>query len=230
MLLKVKNLSISYFRRIEKTLREYPVINGLSFNLDKGEKLALLGKSGVGKSSVALAILGLLPKNARWQGEIIYNGMPLKSSKDFQKIRGLDISIVFQQPHSYLNPILSVERQLADLLKIKMKLTNKNMINYHIEKILQSVKLPNSVRKRFPFQLSGGQAQRVAIAQSLILKPKLLIADEVTSSLDVSIRRDILDLLLSLQQIYKFALIFISHDKKSVNYIGAKELWLESLK
>ncbi len=204
------------------------VIRGFSLVLWPGDKVALLGPSGVGKSSIALAILGLLPENAMMEGKIYFEG-ELVSSKRLQRIRGTEIGIVFQQPHAYLNPLMTAEQIVAEVLEVKKNLPKIVAIE-KARKVLFEVGLDRDSFKKYPFQLSGGMAQRVAIAQTIALEPKLLIGDEITSSLDADLRREILKLVMELVERSGSAFLFISHDEEAVNYVGCKRIRINSNK
>ncbi len=216
-LLKVSDLEISY--RSPEGLKE--VVKGFDLEIKEGEIVALLGPSGSGKSTIALAILGLLPENAVWEGEIRFKGALLKDESDFRRIRGQGIGIVFQQPHAYLNPIMRVDDILREVLLLKGIAKG---LEERIDEMLNEVGLPPEVKRKYPFQLSGGMAQRVAIAQTLLLEPSLLIADEVTSSLDADLRRGILELLLALKEERQFAVLFITHDESAVEFLSARRI------
>ncbi len=204
------------------------VIRGFSLVLWPGDKVALLGPSGVGKSSIALAILGLLPENSRMEGKIYFEGK-LLSDKRLQKIRGTEIGIVFQQPHAYLNPLMTVEQIVTEVLQVKKNLPKVVAIE-KARKVLFEVGLDRDSFKKYPFQLSGGMAQRVAIAQTIALEPKLLIGDEITSSLDTDLRKEILKLVVKFIEKSNSAFLFISHDEEAVNYVGCKTIKIDSHK
>ncbi len=216
-LLKVSALGISY--RTPEGLKQ--VVKGFDLEIKEGEIVALLGPSGSGKSTVALALLGLLPENAVWEGQIRFKGALLEDEEDFRRIRGQGIGIVFQQPHAYLNPIMRVDNILREVLLLK-GITKG--VQESIDGVLKKVGLPLEVKRKYPFQLSGGMAQRVAIAQTLLLEPALLIGDEITSSLDADLRRGILDLILNLQREGSFAVLFITHDESAVEYLSARRI------
>lgn len=223
-LLKLENVRVGY----DSPVGFNWVVRGFSLVVWPGDKVALLGPSGVGKSSIALAILGLLPENSRMEGKIYFGG-ELLSDKRLQRIRGTEIGIVFQQPHAYLNPLMTVEQIVAEVLQVKKSLP-KVLAVEKARKILSRVGLDKDSFKKYPFQLSGGMAQRVAIAQTIALEPKLLIGDEITSSLDTDLRKEILKLVVKFIEKSNGAFLFISHDEEAVNYVGCRAIRIDSNK
>ena len=212
-LLSIKNLTINVGDQI--------ILSNVSFDLKKNEVLGLVGESGSGKSFTALSILDLINiKNLKTDGQIIFSGKELNklSSKEYQKIRGKEISIIFQEPMSSLNPSMKCGDQISEIIinheKINKKIAKKKSIEL-IQKV--QLKNPELVFEKYPFQLSGGQQQRVMIAIAIACKPKLLIADEPTTSLDSIVRNDIISLIKSLQNEYSMGVLFISHDLKLVS-------------
>jgi len=212
-LLSIKNLTINVGDQI--------ILSNVSFDLKKNEVLGLVGESGSGKSFTALSILDLINiKNLKTDGQIIFNRKELNklSSKEYQKIRGKEISIIFQEPMSSLNPSMKCGDQISEIIinheKINKKIAKKKSIEL-IQKV--QLKNPELVFEKYPFQLSGGQQQRVMIAIAIACKPKLLIADEPTTSLDSIVRNDIISLIKSLQNEYSMGVLFISHDLKLVS-------------
>jgi len=212
-LLSIKNLTINIGDQI--------ILSNVSFDLKKNEVLGLVGESGSGKSFTALSVLDLINiKNLKTEGQIIFDGKELSklSSKEYQKIRGKEISIIFQEPMSSLNPSMKCGDQISEIIinheKINKKIAKQKSIEL-IEKV--QLKNPELVFEKYPFQLSGGQQQRVMIAIAIACKPKLLIADEPTTSLDSLVRNDIISLIKSLQNEYNMSVLFISHDLKLVS-------------
>jgi peptide/nickel transport system ATP-binding protein len=212
-LLSIKKLTIKIGDQI--------ILSNVSFDLKKNEVLGLVGESGSGKSFTALSVLDLIHlKNLKTEGEIIFNGRELNelSKKEYQKIRGKEISMIFQEPMSSLNPTMKCGDQISEIIinheKISKKIAKKRSIEL-IKKV--QLKNPKLVFEKYPFQLSGGQQQRIMIAIAIACKPKLLIADEPTTSLDSLIRNDIISLIKSLQNEYIMSVLFISHDLKLVS-------------
>ncbi len=222
-LLKIENLCISFLSERQKK----EVIHNISFNINKNEILAIVGESGSGKSVSSLAVMGLLPKQVSeiTNGSIVFEGNELVnlSVKDFQKIRGNEISMIFQEPMSSLNPSMTCGKQVAELIKQHTNLS-KNNIKKEVLSLFEKVKLPdpNRIFKSYPHELSGGQKQRVMIAMAISCKPKLLIADEPTTALDVTVQKEILVLLKELQQETKMSILFISHDLALVSQLADK--------
>jgi len=212
-LLKVENL------RIELTTRTgvAPVIDDLSFELHAGETLSFVGESGCGKSMTALGIMGLLPdKIGRIaSGSILFDGEDITkaNSQRLREIRGNDISMIFQEPMTSLNPVFSIGEQIAEVLRAHQQLSKKAAWSSAIE-LLDAVRIPEAKRRAssYPHQLSGGQRQRVMIAMALACKPRILIADEPTTALDVTIQAQIFDLLEDLRAQTGTAIIMITHD------------------
>lgn len=208
-------------------------VNGVSCTIEEGKTLGLVGESGSGKSQTAMSILQLFEPNQKiYDGEIIFDGKKISDYKrsQMEKIRGNDISMIFQEPMSSLNPVFTVEKQISEVLILHKKM-NKKEAAKRVEELLAQVKIPNPhvVAKQYPFELSGGMNQRVMIAMALACEPKLLIADEPTTALDVTIQAQILELIKEFQERTKMSVIFITHnlavvaqicDKVSVMYAG----------
>ena len=220
-LIKVQNLNINFLS--EKQKKE--VIHNISFNINKNEILAVVGESGSGKSVSSLAIMGLLPKQISeiTNGSIKFEGKELLniSKNNFRKIRGNDISMIFQEPMSSLNPSMRCGKQVLEIIKEHTSLSNSE-IKKEVLSLFEKVKLPNPERvyKSYPHEISGGQKQRVMIAMAISCKPKLLIADEPTTALDVTVQKEILVLLKDLQQETKMSILFISHDLALVSQLA----------
>ena len=211
-LLSIKNLTIKIGGQI--------ILSNISLDIKKNQVLGLVGESGSGKSFTALSILNLINiKNLNVEGEIIFNGTKLNnlSFREFQKIRGKEISIIFQEPMSSLNPSMKCGDQISEIILNHEKINKKNAKKKSLE-LIQKVQLKHSelVYEKYPHQLSGGQQQRIMIAIAIACKPKLLIADEPTTSLDSIVKNDIISLIKSLQDEYKMSVLFISHDLKLV--------------
>lgn len=212
-LIKVDNLAVSFRSDGE----ESAAVRGISFDIHRGETVALVGESGSGKSVSALSILKLLPYPAAFHpsGEIYHEGQEILSADEsvLRRIRGNEISMVFQEPLSALNPLHTVRRQIGEILEIHSGLTGDETTKKTVE-ILTRVGLDN-IEKRldaYPHQLSGGQRQRVMIAMALANEPKMLIADEPTTALDVTVQAQILELLLELKSTLDMAMLLITHD------------------
>lgn len=215
-MLQVKNLEISF-------KNAPPVIQNITFSLQQTEILGVVGESGSGKSVTSLAILGLLPNFAAIKGEVLFNDQNLLTytNKEFQKIRGSKIGMIFQEPMSSLNPTLSCGFQVSEALQQHTSLS-KDEIKEEVISLFKKVKLPRpeSIFNSYPHQISGGQKQRVVIAMAIACKPKILIADEPTTALDVTVQKEIILLLKELQEEYKMGIIFISHDLALVSEIA----------
>ena len=200
-------------------------VNGISFNIKKGETLALVGESGSGKSVTARGIIRLLASNAVLSSETIitFDGKNINtySEEEYQKIRGKKISMIFQEPMSSLNPIYTIENQISEVLKIHDKYSDKALKEKCLD-LLKQVQMPEpeSRLSQYPHQLSGGQRQRIMIAIAIANKPDLLIADEPTTALDVTVQTEILKLLQSLQKKYQMSILFITHDLTIVRQIS----------
>jgi len=218
-ILNIKNLFISFESK--------DVVNDISFELKKQQILGVVGESGSGKSVTFLAVLKLLTKKAVFNGTIIFDKQNLSeiTEKDFQKIRGNQISMIFQEPMSSLNPSLTCGFQVIEILK-----THKNIFNKNAKKeviaLFNRVKLPraNEIFNQYPHQISGGQQQRVMIAMAIACKPTILIADEPTTALDVTVQKEIIALLKELQQETQMSIVFISHDLSLVSEIADEVL------
>src|SRR5690554_2972918 len=220
-LIRIDNLSVAFAS--EK--QEIQAVRGVSFDIRPGETLALVGESGSGKSVTAHSILRLLPyPQARHpSGRILYQGEDLLSApeKQLRKVRGNRISMIFQEPMSSLNPLHTVERQINEVLFLHKGL-DKQAARARTLELLDLVGIPDPAQrlKSYPHELSGGQRQRVMIAMALANEPELLIADEPTTALDVTVQLKILELLQSLQQKLGMALLLISHDLNLVRKIA----------
>lgn len=218
-MLQVKDLSIRFLSHKKET----QVVKKVSFNLGMNKILGIVGESGSGKSVTSLAILGLLSKNAILDGEIYFKEKNIISisNKAFENIRGKKIGMIFQEPMSSLNPTITCGKQVYEVLKKHTDL-NKKEIFKEVISLFEKVKLPTPQRifKSYPHQLSGGQKQRVMIAMAIACKPDLLIADEPTTALDVTVQKEIIGLLKELQSENKMSILFISHDLPLVSEIA----------
>jgi len=211
-LLEVRDLRTQFFTRDGIV----QAVNGVSFHVDRGEALGLVGESGCGKSVTALSIMGLVPYPGRVMGgEVWYDGRDLVQLRepDREKIRGNEIAMVFQDPISYLNPVMPIGRQITEPLQIH-KGMGKTAARKRALELMELVGIPGSAQRidNYPHQFSGGMRQRVMIAMALSCEPKLLIADEPTTALDVTIQAQILELLQRLRTDLGMALILITHD------------------
>jgi peptide/nickel transport system permease protein len=193
-----------------------PIITGLSFSIARGETLGLVGESGSGKTMTGLAILGLMGAALRTtRGSIVLNGTELRSLKpsEIEKVRGEEVAMVFQDPTTSLNPAFTVGSQIAEVLRTKQGLSQKEAWDRTVALIERvGIPQPGARAKAYPHELSGGMAQRIAIARALSCNPSLLIADEPTTALDVTVQQEILDLFRDLQDEFGMAILFITHD------------------
>jgi len=192
------------------------VVRGVSFSLERGEVLGLVGESGSGKSVSSLAILGLLDPAARVEGSIRWQGRELVglSNRELLAIRGREIAMIFQEPMTALNPVMTVGKQIAEaILAHRPRLGGRDAKREAIA-ALEAVAIPEAARRYgdYPHQFSGGQRQRILIAMALVHKPQLLIADEPTTALDVTVQAQVLELLKTLQREHEVAMLFTSHD------------------
>ncbi len=199
-------------------------VNGVSYSIEPGKTLGIVGESGSGKSVSAMSILKLLDGNGYVDsGEILFDGKDMTniSVSEMNHIRGNDISVIFQEPMTALNPVFSIERQLSEPFIIHRGMSKKEAAEAAV-KMLADVKIPNPevVVKQYPHQLSGGMRQRVMIAMALACEPKLLIADEPTTALDVTIQAQILHLMNTLKEEHGTAIMFITHDLGVINQMA----------
>lgn len=210
-LLKVRDLDI-YFRSATGSLK---VVSGLNLEIEEAEVFGLVGESGCGKSLTALSIMGILPQNAFAEGEIIFKDSNLLKldRESMRKLRGKELAMIFQEPMTSLNPVLTVGYQVAEVLTTHIGLSKKKAMDNTIE-LLKAVKIPSpEIRiKEYPHQMSGGMRQRAMIAMAIACKPSLLIADEPTTALDVTIQAQILELIQKLKEEIKMAVLLITHD------------------
>jgi peptide/nickel transport system ATP-binding protein len=218
-LLQVENLNVSFTVKTG----EVAAVRDVTFSIPESGTLGLVGESGSGKSATALAILRLLPVQARVRGEISFGGtslLPL-SEEDMRRIRGSRISMIFQEPMTALNPVMRVGDQVAEAVLAHQRMGKKEAWARAVEALREvAIPEPESRSRDYPHQLSGGQRQRVMIAMALVNHPQLLIADEPTTALDVTIQAQILELLRELRDKYKLAVLFISHDLGVVSRVA----------
>jgi peptide/nickel transport system ATP-binding protein len=211
VLLQVDSLSITY----DTAKGPLQAVEQLSFTLDKGRSLGFVGESGCGKTTLGMALMGLLPRNGKISaGRILFEGEDLlaKSEEEKRAIRWGEIAMIFQAAMNALNPVHRVEDQIAEALLVHEPQLSKLEVRKRIEGLFQFVGLPKNRMRDFPHQYSGGMKQRAVIAMALACRPKLIIADEPTTALDVIVQDQILDEIRSLQQELGISLIFISHD------------------
>ncbi len=212
-LLRVENLR-TYFDTLDGTVRS---VDGVSYDVQAGQTLGVVGESGCGKSVTALSILRLIPHPpGRYAGgRILFRGQDLLalSERDMRAVRGDRIAMVFQEPMSSLNPVMTVGRQIAEVVQLHQGKTRRESMDWAVE-MLRQVQMPEPQRRarEYPFQMSGGMRQRVMIALALACRPDVLIADEPTTALDVTVQAQVLDLLQDLQQRLGMAMVLITHD------------------
>lgn len=210
-IIEVKNLEIQYI--VDKEIVQ--AVNNISFSISEGETLGLVGETGAGKTTTSLAMIGLLPIPPAKiiNGEIIYNGENLlhKSEKQMQKIRGNDITMIFQDPMTSLNPLIPIGNQIIEVILLHEQVSKNEAAN-KAKKMLETVGIPANRYDDYPHQLSGGMKQRVMIAIALACRPQLLIADEPTTALDVTIQAQVLRLMNDLKTDFDTAVLLITHD------------------
>lgn len=227
-LLSVNHLNIAFNHA------DNQVVHDVSFDLHSGKTLAVVGESGSGKSVTALSIMGLLTQNLAPQEktEIIFNGqtLPHENDRQMQSIRGNEIAMIFQEPMTSLNPLHTIEKQLREVLQLHQPTLSKSAIKARIIELLKHVQLEALIPRlsAYPHELSGGQRQRIMIAMAIANHPKLLIADEPTTALDVTVQAEILRLLQDLQQQYDMAIMLITHDLTLVEHVSDHVLVMQS--
>ena len=219
-MLEIENLH-SYFNTKRGLIR---AVDGVSLTMEQGRTLGVVGESGSGKSQTALSILKLFEKNQKiYEGEVWFDGEKISefSAQKMYKIRGNKISMIFQEPMTSLNPVFTVGKQIGEVLLLHQGMSGAQARKRSIE-MLEAVKIPNAKRmiKQYPHQLSGGMRQRVMIAMALACNPKLLIADEPTTALDVTIQAQILRLMNDLRSEFNTAIMFITHDLGVINQMA----------
>lgn len=220
-LLEVKNLK-THFKTPDGVVK---AVDGVSFSLEEGQTLGIVGESGSGKSVTALSIMGLNPSPPAYypEGEILFDGRDLlkASEKELQKIRGDEIAMIFQDPMTSLNPVFTVGHQISETVRIHQGLSRREAREKAVE-TLRDVGIPNPEKRAtdYPHQYSGGMRQRAMIAMALSCNPRVLIADEPTTALDVTIQAQILDLMTDLQEQYGMAIVMITHDLGVVSQLS----------
>jgi len=217
-LLEIENLHIWF--------GDKEVVRGVNLSLERGEVLGLVGESGSGKSVTSLAILGLLDPAAKVEGSIRLQGRELigLSNKELQAIRGKGIAMVFQEPMTALNPVMTVGRQIAEAIQAHGPRKSSKEAKFEAITALESVAIPEAAERYgdYPHQFSGGQRQRILIAMALVHKPQLLIADEPTTALDVTVQAQVLELMKTLQRERGLSMLFTSHDLAVVGQMAGR--------
>ncbi|PSH03323.1 MAG: ABC transporter ATP-binding protein [Acidobacteria bacterium] len=220
MLLQLQNLSVEF----PSAQGPLPAVRDISLELEAGETLALVGESGSGKSVTSLAIMGLLPPQAKLSGGVLFDCSDLISTApaDLRKLRGARMSMIFQEPMTALNPVMRVGDQIAEAVLAHDRMISRTEARQRAVDALREVAIPDPERRwrDYPHQLSGGQRQRVMIAMAIVNRPALLIADEPTTALDVTVQAQILELLAGLRQRLGLAMLFVSHDLAVVSRVS----------
>jgi peptide/nickel transport system ATP-binding protein len=215
LILRIQDLDVRF--RIDRKSEPFQAVKGISFDVPTNTTVALVGESGSGKSVSAMAILGLLPENAiiAPSSRILYGERDLTRAAlpEMQSIRGKEISVIFQEPMTSLNPVFTVGEQIGEVLRLHMGM-GMRQAQARVVELMNEVGIPNPQLRvnSYPHELSGGQKQRVMIAMAIACEPKLLIADEPTTALDVTIQKQILDLIAGLQERHRMSVLFITHD------------------
>jgi peptide/nickel transport system ATP-binding protein len=227
-LLSIQDLKVAFrMGKVDGVVQRAEAVKGVTFDIAENTTVALVGESGSGKSVTAMSVLNLLPDNAERSGKILWGGRDLLHTPlaELQRIRGKDIACVFQDPMQSLNPVFTVGDQLVEPLVRHMKMGRRAALE-RAEQCLVEVGMPEPKRRlaAYPHELSGGQQQRVMIAMALACEPKLLIADEPTTALDVTIQRQILELIADIQRKHRMSVLFISHDLGVVGEIADEVL------
>ncbi len=211
-----------HLRNLRVTIDDHEIINIDDLALQPGARLGLVGESGSGKTMTAKAIAGLLPNEAKVSGEVNFGGQNLLTlgDRELAKVRGKRIGFVFQDPARSLNPMMRIGKQVSEAIRIHTDLRGQAVTDKVLD-LLRQVQLPEpeTLLRRYPHQLSGGQQQRVMIAAAIAADPELLIADEPTTALDVTVQEEILRLLISLSEQRKMSLLFVSHDLGVVRFV-----------
>jgi len=214
--LQVDQLSIAFGERA--------AVSDISFSIAEGETLGLVGESGSGKSATSLAILRLLPPSAHISGRIEFNGTNLLAldAEAMRRHRGREIAMIFQEPMTALNPVMQVGAQIAEAVRAHNPDLSRKAVRQKVVEAMNQVGLPDVERRLrdYPHQFSGGQRQRILIAMAIVNRPRLLIADEPTTALDVTVQAQVLSLLRTLRDTHRLSMLFISHDLAVVNQIA----------
>jgi len=221
-LLEVKNLSIWFHSRGGAR----PAVSDLSFSISPGEVLGLVGESGSGKSVTALAIMRLLDQAATVEGSIRFDGEDLLALPEeaMRRRRGQAIAMIFQEPMTALNPVMTIGEQVAEAIRAHQTGLSRRQVRQAVLESLEAVAIPDPASRygNYPHQFSGGQRQRILIAMAIANRPRLLIADEPTTALDVTVQAQILELLSDLQRLFGLAMLFISHDLAVVSQVAGR--------
>ena len=223
--LQVRDLRV----QIETDTATLDILHGISFDIYKGETLGIVGESGCGKSMTALSIMRLTQSNAKVSGSIVLDGQSLLDMpmKDFRRIRGNRVSMIFQEPMTSLNPVFTVGHQLMEVFRLHQGLDKRQAREKSIEALrMVNVPMPEKRVDCYPYELSGGLRQRVMIAMALACRPELLIADEPTTALDVTIQAQVLDLMCKLRDELGTAIAFITHDLGVVSELCSRTIVL----
>jgi oligopeptide/dipeptide ABC transporter ATP-binding protein len=220
VLLELQNLTVEF----PSPAGPVAAVREISLSLDAGETLALVGESGSGKSVTSLAIMGLLPPQARLSGSVMFQGRDLSTARptELQQLRGAQMAMIFQEPMTALNPVMRIGDQVAEAVTAHHPEVSKTEAREQAIAALREVAIPSPQRRSrdYPHQLSGGQRQRVMIAMAIVNRPALLIADEPTTALDVTVQAQILELLADLRRRLGLAMLFVSHDLAVVGRVS----------
>ena len=215
-LLEIRNLSVSFGGRA--------AVRGLNLSIASGASLGLVGESGSGKSVTALAVMRLLDASAKVEGSIRFDGVDLLAldAESMRRHRGRDIAMVFQEPMTALNPVMPVGEQVAEAVRAHHREYSRRQVREAVLEAMNAVALPDMARRYgdYPHQFSGGQRQRIMIAMAIVNRPRVLIADEPTTALDVTVQKQILELLAGLRERFGLTMLFISHDLAVVSQVA----------
>ncbi len=225
-MLEIRNLTVEFGSAGSKSVGR-PAVRDLNLSISEGEVLGLVGESGSGKSVTSLALMRLLPPSARYSGEILFssNGQSQNllqlSAENMRQLRGSTLAMIFQEPMTALNPVMRVGDQIAEAILAHAKISKKEAANRAVQAMID-VAIPDAARRSrdYPHQLSGGMRQRIMIAMAIANHPKLLIADEPTTALDVTVQAQILELLGELRAKFGLTMLFISHDLAVISQIA----------